>query len=165
MEIADAYWRKEDVMPSPPEPAEPQLAEDEPVIPLKEETTPFEIDWEKSGEVLQAFLNDIKAVKGYLAFALVDAKGKILAADQSAYTLNLRVLAREMTPLFTSAQQAAARSSIDTAEALTIHSPACKLIMQLFQMNLFIMTACQPEGNWSEMKTRLDQMLASLHAA
>ncbi len=164
MEIANAYWRKEDAL-DPFEQAVVEDPETEPVIPLKEETTPFEIDWEKSGAVLQTFLNDIKAIPGYLAFALVDANGKILAADQSNYKLNLRVMAQDLNPLFASAGKAASRSNIGTPGALTLHSASGVIIMQSFQMNLFIMIVCTPESDWCMMKRKLDGMTSSLSAA
>ncbi len=162
MEIADAYWRKEDVIDES-EAVINESSEKEPIIPLKEETTPFEMNWEKSGAVLQDFLNEIKAIRGYLAFALVDAGGKILAADQSNYRLNLRLLSRNLNPLFANAQKTSAWLNVEKIEAMTIHSPTCTIIMQSFQMNLFIMIACAPESNWCEMKKRLDGMLASLN--
>jgi|SRR6056297_150984 len=161
MEIVDASWQKEEALaPGDVEPAD--LRENEPSIPLTEEVTPFEIDWEKSGRVLQDFLNRVKKMKGYLAFALVDEEGKILAADQSEYVLNLRIMARHMKPLFADARHTADQIKIGRASALTLHCPSSTILMQAYQMNLFIIIVCNPQGDWSEMKIRLDEMVQSL---
>ena len=161
MEIVDASWQKEDAL-TPPKVDDADLPENEPVIPLTEEITPFEIDWEKSGQVLQGFLNRTRKIEGYLAFALVDSEGKILAADQSEYVLNLRIMAKHMKPLFSTARQTSDQIGIGKAGALTLHAPLCTILMQFYQMNLFIIIICKPQGNWSEMKTRLDRMIQSL---
>jgi CheY-like chemotaxis protein len=166
MDIADAGWQKEEVMTAPVEEAPTEEVETEPVIDLLEETdTPFEVDWEKSGELLQAFLSGIKAVSGYLAFALVDAKGKTLALDQNSDTLDISQVARDMRPLFINARQTALRGGLEEANALTLHGANATVRMQRFQMELFILVACSPAGNWDEIKSRLDRILASLEAA
>jgi predicted regulator of Ras-like GTPase activity (Roadblock/LC7/MglB family) len=124
--------------------------------------TPFDIDWDKAGKSLQSLLNDIQAIEGYLAFALVDSEGKILASDQNKFSLNMRILARDLLPLFSSAQQTAERINIKRNEALTLHSQSCTIIMQFFQMNLFIIVVCQPAGKWFEMKHCIDSMASQL---
>jgi len=166
MDIADASWRKEEALEE--EAAEPESGnsgENEPVIPLHEESTPFELDWEKAGSVLQTFLSDIKVMPGYLCFALADSEGKVLTSDQGPESINFRLLARDLPSLFASAQQTAARLGLEATEALTLHGADCTIILQLFQMNLFIMIACTRDGSWTEIKTYLDTMISSLNAA
>jgi len=162
MDIADASWAKAEAT-STPETAVCEIPEKEPVIPLKEEATPFDIDWDKAGNLLQSLLNDIKTIEGYLGFALVDSEGKILASDQNKFCLNMRILAKDLPPLFLSAQRTADRINIERTDGLILNSRNCNIVMQFFQMNLFILIVCQPAGNWFEMKRCLDQMLAQLN--
>lgn len=164
MDIADASWRKEEVMREAEDPKS-DSPESEPVIPLHEESTPFELDWERAGSILQTFLSDIKVMPGYLSFALADSEGKVLTSDQGPESVNFRILARDLPSLFGSVQKTAGKLGIEVAEALTLHASNCTIILQLFQMNLFIMIACTREGKWPEIKTYLDNMISSLNAA
>ena len=163
MEILDASWEMTDVV----------AANDSGTLSVAKKgaaraAETVSVSRKNFADLSSQILKAIQAAnKEYLAIAILDPEGKILASDLADPTLDLTRLAPEMQQSFSSLRKTATGIDFDANPSLTLHISKGVILLHQFDretdMTLYVMVLCSGHGNWYCMKARLENLLARFH--
>ncbi len=78
---------------------------------------------------LEAMLNDLKGINGYMASAILDFTGEILAQHSATAAVDLQVAGATFNDIFRSAHAAAGKVGFSAANEMTIQTPGGSIVM------------------------------------
>jgi predicted regulator of Ras-like GTPase activity (Roadblock/LC7/MglB family) len=100
---------------------------------------------------LEALLDEIKGVNGYVASAIMDFTGELLTTHSTASTIDLQVAGATFNDIFRSAHAAAGKVGFKAANDLVIQTPEGVIVMMCTgvesKAHLHLITILAKDGN------------------
>lgn len=117
---------------------------------------------QKAARCLERIAAEVKDLRECRLAAVIDEKGRVLAARGSRGGPDVHELAAAAAGIMDNADLAALGLNLDAAEAFTLHAPGGILIMQRLgnfsNSGLYALVSCGPGGNWYFIKSCLEDL-------
>ena len=162
MDMAGATWMREETE---------ALQEDDSTgegAVLDTSTSQSLLDEETSRSILSHSLADFKSIKGYLAVAILDADGDVMAADIQDEHLDLERLAVGVCSIFSVGEETTGQIGFDRCEALTLHTASGIILLVASTLEAAtgfrLLGVTKPDGNWFYMKVQLENLFPKILA-
>lgn len=111
---------------------------------------------------LDTLLNDIKSVNGYLACAIMDFTGEMLASHTSSAAVDLQVAGATFNDIFRGAHAAAGKVGFKVATDLVINTPEGTIVMMCTgtdqKAHLHLITILAKDGNQALAKMAMHKI-------
>jgi predicted regulator of Ras-like GTPase activity (Roadblock/LC7/MglB family) len=111
---------------------------------------------------LEPLLDEIKGVNGYMASAIMDFTGEILAANSSATGVDLQVAGATFNDIFRAAHAAAGKVGFKAANDLVIQTPEGVIVMTCTgpasKVHLHVITILAKDGNQALAKMTMHKI-------
>ncbi|HEY5994085.1 MAG TPA: hypothetical protein VIU46_05730 [Gallionellaceae bacterium] len=111
---------------------------------------------------LEALLNEMKGVNGYMASAIMDFTGEMLASHSSSNAIDLRVAGATFNDIFRGAHAAAGKVGFKAANDLVINTPEGTIVMMCTgveqKAHLHLITILAKDGNQALAKLAMHKI-------
>lgn len=111
---------------------------------------------------LEALLDEIKGVNGYVASAIMDFTGEMLATNSSSSTVDLQVAGATFNDIFRAAHAAAGKVGFKSASDLVVQTPEGVIIMMCTgveqKAHLHLITILAKDGNQALAKMAMHKI-------
>lgn len=111
---------------------------------------------------LEALLDEIKGVNGYVASAIMDFTGEMLASNSSSAAVDLQVAGATFNDIFRSAHAAAGKVGFKSANDLVVQTPEGVIIMMCTgveqKAHLHLITILAKDGNQALAKLAMHKI-------
>ncbi len=111
---------------------------------------------------LDTLLNDIKGVNGYMASAIMDFTGEMLASHSSSASVDLQVAGATFNDIFRAAHTAAGKVGFKAASDLVINTPEGTIVMMCTgaeqKAHLHLITILSKDGNQALAKVSMHKI-------
>ncbi len=111
---------------------------------------------------LDPLLNEIKGVNGYMASAIMDFTGEMLASHSSSTSVDLRVAGATFNDIFRGAHTAAGKVGFKAATDLVINTPEGTIVMMCTgteqKAHLHLITILGKDGNQALAKMSMHKI-------
>ncbi len=110
---------------------------------------------------LDAYLDDFKNIKGYMASAIMNFTGEILASDSNS-KMDLGVVGATFNDIFRSAHEAAGKVGFSAANEMIIQTPNGVIVMMCTGVNsdvhLHMVCVLAKDGNQALAKMTMEKV-------
>ncbi len=111
---------------------------------------------------LEALLDEVKGVNGYVASAIMDFTGEMLASTSTSATIDLQVAGATFNDIFRSAHAAAGKVGFKSANDLVINTPEGPIVMMCTgvesKAHLHLITILAKDGNQALAKMAMHKI-------
>jgi predicted regulator of Ras-like GTPase activity (Roadblock/LC7/MglB family) len=111
---------------------------------------------------LDTLLNDLKGVNGYMASAIMDFTGEMLASHSSSAAVDLQVAGATFNDIFRGAHAAAGKVGFKAATDLVINTPEGTIVMMCTgveqKAHLHMITILGKDGNQALAKVTMHKI-------
>lgn len=111
---------------------------------------------------LEALLDEIKGVNGYMASAIMDFTGDMLASNSTSTVVDLQVAGATFNDIFRSAHAAAGKVGFKAANDLVINTPEGTIVMMCTgveqKAHLHLITILAKDGNQALAKVAMHKI-------
>ncbi len=111
---------------------------------------------------LETLLNDLKGVNGYVASAIMDFTGEMLASHSSSANIDLQVAGATFNDIFRAAHAAAGKVGFKAANDLVINTPEGTIVMMCTgveqKAHLHLITILTKDGNQALAKVTMHKI-------
>ena len=111
---------------------------------------------------IDALLNDLKSIKGYMAAAIMNFTGEMLASDSTSGNIDLDVVGATFNDIFRSAHEAAGKVGFSAATEMVILTPNGVIVMLCTGVNadvhLHMVTVLSKDGNQALAKMTMEKI-------
>jgi len=111
---------------------------------------------------LDTLLNDLKAVNGYMAAAIMDFTGEMLASHSASAGVDLQVAGATFNDIFRGAHAAAGKVGFKSATDLVINTPEGTIVMMCTgveqKAHLHLITILGKDGNQALAKMTMHKI-------
>lgn len=111
---------------------------------------------------LEALLDEIKGVNGYIASAIMDFTGDMLASNSTTTAIDLQVAGATFNDIFRSAHAAAGKVGFKAANDLVINTPEGTIVMMCTgvdqKAHLHLITILAKDGNQALAKVAMHKI-------
>jgi predicted regulator of Ras-like GTPase activity (Roadblock/LC7/MglB family) len=111
---------------------------------------------------LEALLDDIKGVNGYMASAIMDFTGEMLASNSLTTSVDLQVVGATFNDIFRGAHAAAGKVGFKVASDLIINTPEGTIVMMCTgteqKSHLHLITILGKDGNQALAKMAMHKI-------
>ncbi len=111
---------------------------------------------------LETLLNEVKGVNGYMASAIMDFTGEILASHSSSTGVDLQVAGATFNDIFRGAHAAAGKVGFKAATDLVINTPEGTIVMMCTgveqKAHLHLITILTKDGNQALAKVTMHKI-------
>ena len=111
---------------------------------------------------LEALLDEIKGVNGYMASAIMDFTGEMLASQSTSTAVDLQVAGATFNDIFRAAHTAAGKVGFKAASDLVINTPEGTIVMMCTgveqKAHLHLITILGKDGNQALAKMAMHKV-------
>lgn len=111
---------------------------------------------------IEALLEELKGIKGYMSSAIMNFTGEILASDSVSSEVDLDVVGATFNDIFRTAHEAAGKVGFSAANEMVIQTPNGVIIMLCTGVNadvhLHMVTVLAKDGNQALAKLTMEKM-------
>jgi predicted regulator of Ras-like GTPase activity (Roadblock/LC7/MglB family) len=111
---------------------------------------------------LEALLDELKGVNGYVASAIMDFTGEMLASNSTTTDVDLQVAGATFNDIFRSAHAAAGKVGFKSANDLVVQTPEGVIIMMCTgveeKAHLHLITILAKDGNQALAKMAMHKI-------
>lgn len=111
---------------------------------------------------LETLLDELKAVNGYMASAIMDFTGELLASHSSSAAVDLQVAGATFNDIFRGAHAAAGKVGFKVATDLVINTPEGTITMMCTgvdaKVHLHLITILNKDGNQALAKMNMHKI-------
>ena len=144
MDIAGASWNQD-----------PELGMEE-----------IQLNPEYLADIISRYKEEFSRIQGYIALAVIDENGEVLASDQKNETFNLYRLAKDLKTFFPPKENAFGYISLQKGEVFTLHKHLHTVIIlnpkKETNPRILLIGVASANGNWYFMKMNLNKVLAEI---
>jgi predicted regulator of Ras-like GTPase activity (Roadblock/LC7/MglB family) len=112
---------------------------------------------------LDTLLNDLKEVDGYLASAIMSAKGEVLVADSKSEKIDLKTIAEGFNNIFRAGHEVAGKVGFNSLDGAVLMTPNGVIIMACSGVNaaahLHFIVILKRDGNQALAKMTLEKIV------
>src|SRR5512146_1267604 len=117
---------------------------------------------EENAMGLETLLDEIKGVNGYMASAIMDFTGEMLASHSSSASVDLQVAGATFNDIFRGAHAAAGKVGFKAATDLVINTPEGTIVMMCTgvekKAHLHLITILGKDGNQALAKVQMHKI-------
>ena len=111
---------------------------------------------------LEALLDEVKGVNGYVASAIMDFTGEMLATNSTSTSIDLQVAGATFNDIFRAAHAAAGKVGFKAASDLVVNTPEGTIVMMCTgveqKAHLHLITILAKDGNQALAKMAMHKI-------